>query len=352
MLNKLVNSLNKTLNQNQFSNTTDSSNPKSFTFDQWLPTIEIFNFFDKKIIDNLPVHANYGISFHEIKNHNLNFFFDSLDKLNFFYRNLIYIKFSNCEFSQNSLNILTKNLHVLNNALILDISDIRSHELVEFFLTSLQKTGKKFLLKKGDEINNSTNHHTNIQMLTIAVNDSLLDQLNLKFDLDDDFSSQSIRGKIGIDLFLTKNNSTNSSLEITSPINTQLADNCQKQEFNNPLTFEKVVNCESDSIEFYQPLLNSFLQSSALENFDSVNDHKKNSAENSQKNLSSQPSSPNPTSNIDDPKNIVFASVKNNDNFASKISSPLDNFAYQLAWQFFSKTPPYRLELINNQKNY
>lgn len=352
MLNKLVNSLNKTLNQNQFSNTPESSNPKSFTFDQWLTTIEIFNFFDKKIIDNLPVHANYAISFNEIKNHNLNSFFDSLNKLNFFYRNLIYIKFSNCEFSQNSLNILTENLNFLNKALILDISDIKSHELVEYFLTSLQKTGKRFLLKKGDEINNSTNHHINSQILTIIVNSNLFNQLNPKLNLDDDFSSQSIRGKISIDLFLTKNYSANSSLAITSPINDKLADNFQKQEFNNPLTFEKVVNCESDSIEFYQPLLNSFLQSSALENFDLANDLKKNSAESSQKNLSSQRSSPNPTSNIDDPKNIVFASVKNNDNFASKISSPLDNFAYQLAWQFFSKTPPYRLELINNQKNY
>lgn len=352
MLNKLVNSLNKTLNQNQFSNNTDYSNPKSFTFDQWLPTIEIFNFFDKKIIDNLPVHGNYGISFNKIRNHNLNFFFDSLNKLNFFYRNLIYIKFSNCEFSQNSLNIFSDNLHVLNNSLIIDISDIRSYELVEYFLTSLQKTGKRFLLKKSDEIKNSPNNHINSQMLTITVNNNLFDQLNAKLDLDDYFSSQSIRGKIGIDLFLTKNNPANSSLAITSPINAQLADNYQKQEFNNPLTFEKVVNCESDSIEFYQPLLNSFLQSSALENFDLANDRKKNSAESSQKNLSSQPSSPTPTSNIDDPQNIVFASVKNNDNFASKISSSLDNFAYQLSWQFFSKTPPYRLELINNQINY
>jgi len=356
MLNKLVNSLNKTINQEQFSQYQLSSNfssahQNSFAFDQWLPTIEIYNFFDEKIIDNLPIHNNYGLSFNKINNANLNFFLISLAKLNFFYRNLIYIKFTDCEFNSESLTILSNNLLFLNNpkGLILDISNLVSYQFVEYLLANLQNLSKKFSLKKSDETNKKINYQNNHQNLTIFVNDNIFNQLNSNFDLVDDFFQPSIRGKIGIDLFSSKINNDNSSLA-----NLQSTNNSPPQNLNNSLAFEKIVNFDNDSLEFYQPLPDNFLQSSALEDFTPAKNIVDNIVDNFYINSSQQKSAHNHLQNNSqqiDEQQILKNSFQDNlkSDLEQSLASLPENFAYQLALQFFAKTPQYRLNLISYQ---
>ncbi|GDX36141.1 hypothetical protein LBMAG18_06520 [Alphaproteobacteria bacterium] len=346
MLNKLVSSLNKYNIQNPQSYEYLDKSREVFAFSKWLPIIEIHNLFDSKIIDNLPIHSAYGLAFERIKDDNLSFFLDSLVKLEYFFQNLVFIKFSRCEINQKLLNTLGENLVNRKKAFVLDISDIGDRDLVNNFLLKIYQTSKKFSLKTAQQLTKEIDLLSSSEDLKIIVNVNLFDDLMLFFSDKEKKSFNSIRQQFS-------NNFLDYQLNDNFDLNKNLSSDQDYQKIgvdNFPLT--KIINYDTDAVEVYQPLPNNFLQSSALEDFNviaqladgelSQNNFKNDITENIL-NVDNQKFIP---QNQSDQDNSQINESKNDESGSYNQFIQINNFAYYQALQFFSKIPVTRLEII------
>ena len=351
MLNKLVSSLNKYNSENLYFDAQINNSRGVFAFSKWLPIIEIYNLFDNKIIDNLPIHSAYGLAFKGIKNDNLNFFLDSLIKLEYFFQNLVFVKFCQCEINQKLLNILSDNLVNQKKAFTLDISDIEDYDLVNDFLLKIYQSTKKFSLKTAQQLTTEIDLLTSSQDLNIVVNVNLFNDLELFFCFNKKKSFNSIRQQYS-------NNFLDYQLNDNFALNKNSLNNQDYQKISiADFPLKKIINYDTDTVDVYHPLPNDFLQSSALEDFNLIDQSSSvKSSQNNFKNDLNKNLLDEGNQKIISKHQVNINNSQINEFEKGKFSGDgkaveSNNFAYFQALQFYAKIPATRLEIIKLSKN-